>query len=788
MESKKVEFFNKLSFVALIVTLFLSLFFFIPYISVTSEASKGFILSVGTSLSLLFWLISRLGDGKFVFPNDRLILFGAAIPVVFLISSFFSSSLYVSLFGSGFEIGTFGSMLVMFLIFFLSSIYFQSEKRLYYFLWSLIVGGIFISVFQVLSLFNIFNKFLPGFTLGLSSGNLVGSWNNLALLFGLFVLIALFTLELLNTRGLMKIFNYILLVMSLLLLIILNIPFIWLILGVFSIVIFVYSTSIQRAGVSLGESTDGVKVKKFPFTSLIVIFISILLLISSNLASSFISRYISFNNSEVRPSIVTTSQVAYKALMHNPVLGTGPNTFVIDWALWQPKQIAQTIFWNVDFNSGYSFLLTLLATVGILGFLSMVIFMVIYVMRGIQSIKIALQNQTSNYFIITTLLISIYTWIIVIMYNPTITILALAFASSGALLGVLVYKKAIPNREFAFLNDPRSSFFSILGLVVLMIVSVLLAYVYIEKFTSLVYFSKGLNSKSSDNVEILQNAETMITRAIVLDKNDIYYRTLSQVYLNEMGVLSNNKELSGDILKSELQKLVNFAQSSANLAVSQNPKQYLNYLNLGNVYASMAQMGVENSYESALAAYNQASLYSPNNPSIILAKAVLEYSNKNTSASRDYIKQALALKPNYIDAIFFLSQIETAEGNLGEAIKQAEYAGEMAPNDPTVFFRLGLLRYNNSNYTGSISAFEKAVMLDNTYVNARYFLAMSYKKVGRKSDALTQFNILNKLIPNNKEIEGAISSIDNTDSQEEDNVKDNKTIDTKTKLPLEEKR
>jgi VIT1/CCC1 family predicted Fe2+/Mn2+ transporter len=97
MESKKVEFFNKLSFTTLLATIFLSLFFFIPYVPVTLEASKGFLISVGATLALFFWLIARLGEGKFSFPKDKLIVAGAAIPVVFLLSSFFSSSKYVSL-------------------------------------------------------------------------------------------------------------------------------------------------------------------------------------------------------------------------------------------------------------------------------------------------------------------------------------------------------------------------------------------------------------------------------------------------------------------------------------------------------------------------------------------------------------------------------------------------------------------------------------------------------------------------------------------------------------------
>lgn len=755
MESKKVEFFNRLSFVTLLFTLFACLFFFIPYSPVTLEASKGFLLSIGTTLSLFFWLISRLGDGKFVVPKDKLVLFALAIPLVFLISSFFSSSFNVSLFGSGFEIGTFGSMLILFIVFFLSSIYFQSEKRLWYFIGALFIGGLILVVFELLSVLIGFDRIFPRFLQGISSGNLVGSWNNFALLIGALVLLSVFTIELLKTKTKFRIVQYLLLSLGMLFLIIINVPLVWILIGLFSVIIFVYSVSLQHSGVKVIEGEENKK--RFPFASLIILFISLLSLIGSNLIGNLVSNYVSLNNPDVRPSIVTTSQIAWKSIKHNPLFGTGPNTFVIDWALWQPKEIAQTVFWNVDFTNGYSLLTTFAITTGLLGLVAFLLFLVIYVARSIQSIRIALQNTLSNYFIMTTLMISIYSWITIIFYNPNIIMLMLAFSSSGMLIGILVYKQAIPVRNFSFLSDPRNSFFSILILLVLMVSAASLTYIYIEKFTSIIYFSKSLNS--GNTIESLSKSEGMLLKAISLNKNDVYYRSLSQVYLNQIGVLVNDKTISPDILKSNLQQLVNNAQESAGLAVNQNPKQYLNYMNLGNIYSTLVSFSVTNSYESAVISYDKALLLAPNNPSIPLAKASLEFVNKNNSEARKFIKQALDLKVNYVDAIFLLVQIETDEGNLSEAIKQAEYAGSVAPNDATVFFRLGLLRYNNSDYTGAVSAFEKAVILDNSYLNARYFLGQSYKKIGRGNEALVQFNILAKILPDNQDVKNAITGV-----------------------------
>ena len=776
MEPKRIAFFNKLSFITLLSTIFLSLFFFIPYVPVTLEASKGFLLSVGTTLSVFFWLIARLGEGKFVFPKDRLILFAALIPLIFLASSLFSSSLYVSMFGNGFEMGTFGSMLILFVIFFLSSMYFQTEKRLWYFFGSIFLGGLILSVFELINMFILKGRYFPGLLQGVSSGNLVGSWNNFALIFGLIILLSLFTIEFLKSKGVFLFVQYFLLISGLFFLVVINIPLVWILVGVFSIVIFVYSVSIQHAGIRIVHG--GGEHKRFPFTSLVVVFFCLSFLVGSNSLGGLVSKYINLSNPEVRPSIATTSQIAWKSIKHNPLFGTGPNTFAIDWALWQPKDIASTIFWNSDFTSGFSTLSTFVVTTGILGFLSWIVFFVVFVIRGVQSLRVALKDPLSNYFILTTFMVSLYCWITFIIYTPNILMLMLAFASSGILIGILVYRQVVGVKEFSFLNDPRNSFFAILSLMILMLATLSVTYLYVEKFTSVIYFSKGLNTNNT--MESLVRSEKMLTNAISLDKNDVYYRTLSQIYIAEIGALVNDDKVSQDTLKTNLQQLINYAQNSASMAVNQNPKQYINYVNLGNVYASLVPLSVDGSYQSANTSYSKAQALAPNNPSIILAKAQLEFVKKNNEAARKLIQQAIDLKLNYTDAFSLLSQIEVNEGNIGEAIKQVEKAEQLTPNDATISFRLGLLRFNNSEYEGAKDAFERAVILDNNYLNARYYLGLSYQKLQRNSDALIQFKILNKVLPDNQDVKKSIESLSSISSPVTPEVVTPVSVDQKT--------
>ncbi len=584
MESKKINFFNKLSFITLLFTIVVSVFFFIPFSPVTIEASKGFLLSVGATLSLFFWFIARLGEGKFVIPKDKLILFAGAIPLVFLLSSFFSSSLRLSLFGSGFEVGTFGSMLIMYIVFFLSACYFQSDRKNYYLIWSLFLSGAIVLLYQSLDLFINFNQRFPELVQGLTSGNLVGSWNNFALMVGAIVLLSIISLELAGFKKIFKFIPYLLLALGLFFLIIVNMQLVWVLVGVFSLVVFVYSLSIQHSASSTAEKAK--PIRKFPFVSLLVVFIAFISLVGNSLFVDLISNKIVFNNPDIRPSFATTAQLALRSFKHNPAFGTGPNTFALDWSLWQPKELAQTVFWGIDFSSGYSLLSTFAVTVGLFGLVALLWFLVLYAVRSVQSIKMALQRNASNYFIITTLVLSLYSWISVILYNPNIVMLMLAFMTSGMLIGILAYKQAIKRKEYSFLEDPRNSFFSILGLVVLMVASISLTYIYVEKFTSLIYYSRGIEVE--ENLESLARSETMLLRAINLDRNDVYYRALSQVYLAQMGVLIQDSSISESTLKTSLEQLISNLVTAASGAIDQNPKYYQNYMNLGNIYTELS--------------------------------------------------------------------------------------------------------------------------------------------------------------------------------------------------------
>ena len=117
-------------------------------------------------------------------------------------------------------------------------------------------------------------------------------------------------------------------------------------------------------------------------------------------------------------------------------------------------------------------------------------------------------------------------------------------------------------------------------------------------------------------------------------------------------------------------------------------------------------------------------------------------------AARGYISQALAVKPNYIDAYLLRAQLESTAGNADTAVQSAETATEIDPTSTQAFLTLGLLRYTAGSYDNAITAFSRATLLSPDSADAFYYLGLAYDKAGKHDEALADFKALAKAFPN----------------------------------------
>jgi len=645
---------------------------------------------------------------------------------------------------------------------------FQNKERVLYAYLGFFASFTLVSLFQFLRIalgpealsFGVFSE---------SSANILGSWNDVSIFFGLSVLLSLITFEMLELNRLFKTLVLIVFIVSLAFLAIINFSTIWWVLALFALVFFLYVVSFGRFSRSKefahdmtldgSEPKNRPTLRKVSFGSLALLIISLSFIFFGATLGEKISTTLKISSVEVRPSWGTTLSVASESLKTNPLFGSGPNNFASVWMNHKPVGINETIFWNTDFSYGIGLIPSFVVTTGVVGTIAWIFFLFVFMWIGLRSIFQPISDLFSRYLITSSFMVSFFLWVMAIVYVPGITIVSLAFFFTGLFAASLYREKMLKEVTLSLSNHPKLSFVSVLLLVVLLLGGVSLGYLVVQKSVAFAYFQKGIFSAQKDNN--IDVAEMYIVKAIDIRKEDAFYRALSEVNLVRVDQALYKKDVTPEFIREQFQINTANAIENARKATEIAPYNYLNWISLARVYAALvpAPFSIPGAYENAKKTYEEAVKNNPTNPSIPLLLARLEVSKGDLKAAQNYVVEAISLKSNYAEAHFLNAQIEVTQGNIAKAIPALETTLILSPNNPGLFFQLGILKYNDRNWTGAVEAFRKAVELVPEYANARYFLGLSLERIGDRSGAIIQFEQLMKTNPNNQEVALILSNL-----------------------------
>lgn len=748
--------FDNLALYVLIIGFLILPVFTLPLWGISLEVSKHLLLVLTVFFSFVFWLLGRLQAGKLVLPKNLIVAGAFFVSFITLLSAAFAGSFWVSFSGLGYELDTFLTVFSLSLLLFLFGIYFQSRKRfLSVYVGVFAVATIFF-VLEVLALIVLRTSWLPWlqplFALPFNNllSSLIGKWYDFGIYSGFILLSSLVMLEFFSLKEMpvFKFFLWVCFVLSLIGLIFTNYLPVWIILGLVALVLFVYKISFW--------GDNGYKV----FHPSFVVILIALLFITLGGANKLGQNIDQFRNNlgitvfEVKPSWLGTWDIAKKTLAKEPLLGVGPNNFVNEWVKLKPAAINNTLFWNVDFRYGVGLIPSLLINTGLLGLFSWLFFFGAILWYGLRFIFTTKQDKSTRALLLLSFLGSVYLWLFAVIYTPDTALFALAFMVTGLFVAILTDTKIIKYGEISLVENPRHSFLATFIFVILIIGAISVGYLSLQKYFSLYIFERGLAVLNQQGD--LDRGRTLISQAANLSHQDLYYRTLAEIDLALLNRLLSMKDLSKEELKTRFLAQTDLAIKNALKATELDPQNYLNWLLLGRVYETLVPFGVDKAYDQGQVAFDRAKQLKPTDPSILLNYfARLEISNKNLSKARNYVKDSLAIKGDYVPAISLLSQIDAEEGNLDVATRRLEefLAAYPQVNDAGLYFQLGWLKYRRANYQGAISALTKAVMIVPNFSNAKYFLGLSYDQVGDRSEAIKQFQDIAKLNPGNKEVE-----------------------------------
>lgn len=734
--------------------------YFIPLNTAPLIYSKVFIVVVAVFLSFILFAISVLRTGvlRISVPWPLLILW--IIAAVTFVSAVFSGDLRDAIMGSEFGVHTAGFIAFLALtatVWMLTGNNKAAIMRLYLLL---VLSSLLLVAFHLLRL--ILDPTLLSFGVFGDSAvaSPIGAWNNLAVFFGLAVILALVALEQLKLTILGRSLFGVVTIAALIMLAIINFVAVWYVLALVSLVILVYSLTKGKFGngkneVMLEHTVSGLSVG----ISLATLLVSVVFIIGGSVLGSAISGITNISYIEVRPSLQATTNILKDVYVENAILGIGPNRFEDAWRLFKDPLINTTIFWNTDFQSGIGYVPTLFITTGIVGGIAWIAFLGMFVVMGVRLLVRASNVDKVWYFIATSSFVAgVYLWGISLFYVPGPVLLLFAAMCTGLVFAARAELLPGNVKKYRLISNPRSGFVVVTVVILMIVGSVAAMYSIGQHYASVYVFNQSLSAIASG--EDIDTIEAITVRAYALSPDDNYARRIADYErIKLLRIISTGG--GTDELQTQFRDAFTNGISVARTAVEIDQADPNNWGALGALYAAVVPLNIDDSmYEEALNALTKARELDPHNPGRLLTLAQLEFFRGNTDRVRELINEAIRLKSNYSDAVYFLAQLEIIEGNVPAAIESTRAAASLDPQNQVRQFQLGVLEISNDNPEAAEIALQRAIQIDPNYANARYFLALTYDRLGRPEDAKVQLERVLVLNPGNESVLDLLERLD----------------------------
>jgi len=463
-----------------------------------------------------------------------------------------------------------------------------------------------------------------------------------------------------------------------------------------------------------------------------------------------------------------------EVIQRNPILGTGPGTFIYNYSLYKPENINQTVFWNLRFTNAPSEILSLISEVGILGLIALLALIGAFLFKVIKNFIRSEEELTGS----TGIKIGLFSsWLVLAMswfFYPQSLTLIFVFWLFFTFLVVMTSDKS-DARVIDFRGPGKIALIASFGFIIAVIVVIGLLYFESSKFIGEVKYKTGIEMIRRGE---LDNGINKVIRATVANPyEDKFYRNLAQFFLVQIRQNLNNQKLTSEEQARRVQMGISNAVNSAVRATTLNSKNVLNWISRGSIYRNLLTL-INGAGDWAIKSYQEALGREPSNPFIYteiartyvdMADLVTAQAQQNEQAKKqiaEYLNKAaeayskaIGLKPNYAPAHFEIALVYDRQGKTNEAIAKMEDNKKYDPKDTGVAFQLGVLYYKSSQFSKAKQEFQRAVALDTNYSNARYFLGLLYDREGDKEAAIEQFEKIAELNPENNLVKQILANL-----------------------------
>ncbi len=730
---------DKVSKISIYVLVFLLPILFLPWTANVLDFNKQAALIFLVFISIFAWMLKILISGKASFNFSVVHLPVIVLFLVYAVSTIFSLWRYGSFWGwPGVTSESLISLLGLVLFYFLIVNIFK-RKEIFYVIFCLILSGFLSVIYGSLQLFG--KYVIPiGFTKAVSF-NTIGGVNGLAVFIAILLPLIIIALVINKQKGL-RILFVIAALLSAALLLLINFQIAWWLVIVGCALIIAFGT--QKRDIFDNR-----------WLILPMFFLAVALLFS-------FFRFQIPGTPERPVEVFLTHQasfdIAFKALKDSPVIGSGPGTFINNFSKLKNISFNDSSLWSMRFDWASSKALTIMGTVGILGILSFLALIGFFIFYGIRFLfTAAYQKEEEGQELFSLLGLGIFISFLTLtigffLFKSNLSLDFVYFLLMGCFVSLLYPAK----KEVILKPSSLITLAITFGFTMIFIFGLGILILEGQRYASAVSYLEGMKTwQGGKTAETLKHLETAVR---ISPKADIYWREISQVYLQAMSETAVRTDLSQAEITRQVQLYINSAVNSAKAATETNPKEVVNWSSRGLIYQNLIGI-VGGTKDWAVSAYDEALKLEPANPffptqagiSILsevsrLSQDKTEEKTKLLTEAEERFNKAIKLKADYAAAHFQLAIVYQAQGKQAEMISQLEKTKSIAPFDVGLAFQLGLIYYQMGDFSKAQVELERAIVLNNNYANALYFLGLVYDELGQKELSIKVFE---RILANN---------------------------------------
>lgn len=649
------------------------------------ETPKLLVLAFLVGLMLILWAIRCVISGKVTFTRTPLDLPLFLFIVVLVISTFFTESKAIAIFGSIPKInGGLLTFVVYILLYFVVVSNIKQINTVKQIINILLGVGILLSILSLLSYAGI--KILPlNFIDGLNFTPTGSSFSTTAILALLlpFPLISLLSgkskdiVMLGSSDNLSLIYQKI--IFSL-------------ILALFAVtIVLTGTTAVYIAAVAATIlvliSTPSISIQKNIFFLAIPVILAVVILFASyapmgGSRNFFYTQAKNFPR-EIQLPFQISWKVSVSTFRDNPFWGTGPATYLFDFTTYKPIEVNATKFWNIRFDQSFNEYLQVLATLGTLGLIALLLLTVVFLSSAIKSL-----SSSQGSLSLSLAVACIIFFVLLFLHSATLILWVLGMILLAFFM--IVNKHLTQQIHFGIANPSNNKVnedgeiflhFDILPIIVFLVVLAFVGvgYYFIGYRFALAdyHHRQALNAASLG--QGLNAYNSLVTAEQINPDNDLYRADLAQTNFALANMIATSKgpteaSPAGSLTdedKKNIQQLLSQAITEGRNATILSPKNPANWEILGSIYRQISGVA-QNALSFSLDSYGKAIQNDPLNPVLRLTVGGIYYSAKNYDMAIRFFSDAVNLKPDYANAYFNLAVAYKDKGDLVSAASAAQ--------------------------------------------------------------------------------------------------------------------